>query len=270
MGIDGSPNGSEVARLRELAERYRRLAAKITDPATLSAMRQMANDYDAEADELDFHRRTVAASCDQVPTNETSDDKRLNESTTSGDWLLGMLERPALTGRGVLLFGLVAVAVPTLVRALVQGFVTGSVFTPYLPFVLFSALLLGCRYAAAVALASAAVADFLFMKPYFSLAAGPSDLFGIGVFLVSSALIVGVVRALRSFAEKVRSLQAPELSAGLIFSEERNQAWASWASARPRVHLGSHADVAEIMKDFIAQIELGKQRNAITRSSHSH
>jgi hypothetical protein len=41
-----------------------------------------------------------------------------------------------------LLCGIFAVALPTAIRAAIDGVVTGCEFTPYLPFVLFSAILL--------------------------------------------------------------------------------------------------------------------------------
>jgi len=53
------------------------------------------------------------------------------------------LQAPLVTGRLALLCGIAAVAVPTIVRAAIDGVVTGCEFTPYLPFVLITALALG-------------------------------------------------------------------------------------------------------------------------------
>lgn len=72
------------------------------------------------------------------------------------------LQSAPLSGEVTLLFCIAAVAVPTLIRAAVQGLVTSGVFLTYVPFVLLAALLVAPRHAAVVALASAAVADFFF------------------------------------------------------------------------------------------------------------
>ncbi|HWL75611.1 MAG TPA: hypothetical protein VNQ74_17220, partial [Burkholderiaceae bacterium] len=67
-----------------------------------------------------------------------------------------------MSGWLALLCGIGAVAVPTIVRVAVNGVVTGCEFTPYLPFVLLSAIFLGWKQAIAVALASVAVLGGLF------------------------------------------------------------------------------------------------------------
>ena len=73
-------------------------------------------------------------------------------------WLI----MPLLTGRFALLCAMVAVALPTLVRAAVDGVVTGCEFTPYLPFVLVCAILLRWWQAGAVALVSVGIIGGLF------------------------------------------------------------------------------------------------------------
>src|SRR5579864_3654662 len=71
--------------------------------------------------------------------------------------LTGWLEEPPVTGRYALVGAIAAVAVPTIFRFAVSGSVTGCEFTPYLPFVLLAAILLGWWQAVALAFASVAV-----------------------------------------------------------------------------------------------------------------
>ena len=75
---------------------------------------------------------------------------------------LEAMVRAPLTGWLALLGAIAAVALPTVVRVAVNGVVTGCEFTPYLPFVLISAILLGWKHAIAVALASVVVLGGLF------------------------------------------------------------------------------------------------------------
>ena len=168
------------------------------------------------------------------------------------------LQTAPLSGKAALLFCIAAVALPTLLRAAVHDLVTSGVFLTYVPFVLLAALLLNPRYAAVVALASATVADFFFMQPYFALAAGPNDLFSIGVFLITSALIIVIVRTVRSFVENCLAPDASD-EIRIIFSEKKGEAWAHWYAERPPVKLGPHKEVGEMMEDYIAQVRLGER-----------
>jgi hypothetical protein len=111
--------------------------------------------------------------------------------------LPNLLLRPPLGGGVAFAVALLAVVLPTLVRLAVDGAVSGTAFSPYLPFVLLSALLLPSTATIAVVLSSAVVADFLFMEPYFRLAAAADDLFGIAVFLVTSGIAILAVRSVR-------------------------------------------------------------------------
>lgn len=191
MAADGSSNGGEVARLREMAEQYRKLAANITDPATVSAMRQMANDYDADADELEAHSPKLPK-----PTTVQSPAVGAVGNTGSGCPLERLLRRPPIEGAVVPLV-LAGVVVPTVLRASVWGFVPGNEFLAYVPFVFLAALLLKPWSAASVAGGSALTADFFFMEPHFRLAAATSDLFGMGVFLICCGMTICLVRAFR-------------------------------------------------------------------------
>ena len=48
---------------------------------------------------------------------------------------------------------------------------------------------------------------------------------------------------------------------GIVFSLEKGQAWASWYGQESHVQLGPQGEVAEMMEDFLAQLEVGKRLN---------
>jgi len=95
------------------------------------------------------------------------------------------------------LYTAMAVVAPTLIRAVFDGLVSGTTFVAYYPFVLLSAMFLGWRSAVVVTLASAAVANFLFMEPRYTFFDGPDDTTGAVLFVFSSALIVALAETLR-------------------------------------------------------------------------
>ena len=166
---------------------------------------------------------------------------------------------PPISGYRAILFGLLAVAIPTLIRASVQGPVSGIVFSTYIPFVLLSAIALEWTYASGVAIASALVASLLFIEPRFVFLAGPTDVFGIAVFLVASAMIIKFVSALKGVVVDVPGSVAAQRRSGIVFSSEGGDAWASWQGDSCSIRLGSHDEVAEMMQDFLAHRELGKR-----------
>lgn len=96
------------------------------------------------------------------------------------------------------------VIAPTVLRLAVDGFVTGTAFVAYYPFVLLAALLLGWRVAVVVMLASATVANFLFMEPRHQLFAELSDTLGAIFFLLSSSLIIALADTLRRTVAQVQ------------------------------------------------------------------
>ena len=170
-------------------------------------------------------------------------------------WLL----EPPVTGAKAHLCAIAALAIPTLIRLSVDGVVSGSAFGPYVPFVLLSALLLGWRHAAVVTIVAAVLADFMFLTPN-KLLDGMSDLFGVALFLISSALIIGVIQAVRNSRESVSPPQwANETPRGIIFSLEDGQALASWSGAETPVRLGPEGEVADMMEEFLAQLEVGRR-----------
>jgi hypothetical protein len=168
------------------------------------------------------------------------------------------IRAPRLSGRQALFCGLVAVALPTALRAAVNGAVTGCEFTPYLPFVLVCAILLRSWQAAAVAVASVLVLGGLFGG---SLTHFEAECFqsAAAIFLASSAMIIGTVMIVRRMIGAVLSRGAYDASGGIIFSLEEGQVWASWHGNGPPVPLGSQERVSEMMEDFLAQVELGKR-----------
>jgi hypothetical protein len=171
-----------------------------------------------------------------------------------------------LAGKPALMLAVAAVALPTLYRLSLDGMVVGIVYSPYLPFVLLCAVLLGWRQAGLIALVSVAVADALFVGTRFQLIEGPTDMLGDLGFLVVSVLIIALVHAIRTAFE---DLIGPTATDGVFFSLEGGQAWASWPTAGFHLRLGPQNDVTEMMKDFIAQVELAKRLARNTQSEQT-
>ena len=170
------------------------------------------------------------------------------------------LSATPLTGMPMLLCVVAALAAPTLIRASVEGVVTGVGFTPYLPFVLLAALMLRWQVAAAVAVASAVLADFLFVGTRHELLSTPTDLFGMLVFAAASALTIGLAHAFRRVVADPIWLNGPDHPpTGLVFSLEGGQVYASWYGGRSFVPVGPEAEVAKMMQDFLAQREVGRR-----------
>ena len=169
---------------------------------------------------------------------------------------------PSVTGYQALGLGILVVAIPTLIRAAVDGFVTGCEFSVYQPFVLVAAVLMHWRYAAAVALSSVGVADYLFMT-HASFFSGPCNVYVVGIFLAISTLIIALVQLIRiRFAGIISTDRSEFVSGQVVFSLENNQAWAGWHGRKAMVQLGSKDDVAEMMEDFLAQLELAERLNS--------
>lgn len=173
--------------------------------------------------------------------------------------LAQLLWAPIIKGRLAFFCAIVAVALPTAVRLAANGIVTGCEFTPYLPFVLLSAIMLGARPACAVALASVAITGGLFLGP-------PSELFGMAcflsgaaIFLASSAIMIGIVSFSRHQFLSLQRRHADDSSNGVIFSLEKGEVWASWYGSGPPVRLGTQGKVSEMMEDFLKQVEVGKR-----------
>jgi hypothetical protein len=169
------------------------------------------------------------------------------------------LGAPIVNGRLALLCGVVAVALPTAIRAAVNGSVTGCEFTPYLPFVFLAAIVIGWWQAGLVALASVAILGGLFMGAPGEFLRDACAQSAAGVFLASSAVIIAVVTLIRQVIVDLQQRRADPPGSGIIFSLEKGEVWASWHGSSPPMRLGSQERVESMMEDFLAQGELGKR-----------
>jgi len=141
----------------------------------------------------------------------------------------------------------------------IDGVVTGCEFTPYLPFILFSAILLRWWKAGAVALASVAIHGVMFVGPPSEFLVSQCFLSSAGIFLISSALMIGAVMVIRRVAAAMLRRDFDESAGGIVFSLQNDEVWASWYGAGPPMRLGSQNRVEIMMEDFLAQGELGKR-----------
>jgi len=175
--------------------------------------------------------------------------------------LMKRLMMPSVTGTRAIGLAILCIAIPTLIRAAVDDFVTGCEFSVYLPFVLVAAIFMEWRYAAAVALASAGTADYVF-GGHTSFFSGPCDGYVAGVFFANSTLIIALVNGIRAKFAGMLSTDRSEFASGqVVFSLENNQAWAGWHGRKTMVQLGTKDDVADMMEDFLAQLELAERLN---------
>jgi len=174
------------------------------------------------------------------------------------DYLTNLLLAPSITGARAAFYTIVAAAVPTFVRAGVAGFVSGCELTIYLPFVLFAAIFMGWKHGVVAALASAAFAELVIMGPHHSFFGSACSIYSLSIFFGGSAVLIGLVHGLRRLVALL--VERPGSSeGGIIFSLENGQAWASWYGRSSPVQLGPQGEVAEMMEDFLAQLELGKR-----------
>jgi len=171
------------------------------------------------------------------------------------------LRHPSLAGREALLCAIVLLAAATAIRGAINGFVTGCEFTPYLPFVLLSAVFLRWWQAALVALASVAILGLLFIGPPEKLIASSCFESSAGIFLVASAATIGAVTLVRRLFVSIHRQGDDESAGGIVFSLEDGEVWASWYGKGHPVLLGSEPRVSSMMEDFLAQVECGKRLN---------
>jgi hypothetical protein len=151
-----------------------------------------------------------------------------------------------------------AIGIPTLIRGELNGIVSGCESVAFVPFVLLSAIFLGWRWAALVAVASALIFDAFFMGTPGRILEGSCNVFGVGSFLIGSTMIIGFVEAIR---REVDRLPTDKPTGGIVFSLQDGEAWASWYGQSAPVRLGRQEEVAEMMEDFLAQLEVGKRLN---------
>ena len=175
--------------------------------------------------------------------------------------MMRWFQGPPLTGRLALLCGIVALSFATLIRAAIDGVVTGCEFTPYLPFVLLSAVLLRWWKAGLVALASVAILGLLFIGPPYALLGSTCFMSSAATFLGASAAMIGFVMIVRRWFHSIRLAGADESAGGVVFSLEDSRVWASWYGQGQPVLMGSQERVSTMMEDFLAQVEVGKRLN---------
>jgi len=159
-------------------------------------------------------------------------------------------------GKSAIVVGVLAVALPTILRASLDGSVFGTGLLLYFPFVTLAAMLFEWKAATIIMLVSALMADWLFSLPHHRLFEEPSDLFEVVMFLGASTLIIALVHAIRT---TFRELVGPASKGGVFFSLEGDQVWASWPEAGFHLRLGSQHEVGSMMKDFLAQCALAER-----------
>lgn len=172
---------------------------------------------------------------------------------------------PSLSGRAALLVCILSLAIPTLIRASIGGLETSVSFTAYTPFVVLAAIFLAWQYAAVIAVGAAALADLLFVGPPLEILERRSDVFGVLTFLAACGVTIFIAQLSRRAVDSHTRLKASQHS-GVIFSLEDGQAWATWYGHETPVCLGPKEEVVEMMRDFIAQVELGEHFDK--RSQH--
>jgi hypothetical protein len=168
---------------------------------------------------------------------------------------------PPATGWRALIYGLVLIATPTVLRIVVNELIQGRLaFFVYIPFVILAGAFLAWKHAAVVALACGIIALLFFVEPYYRIGINAYEVIGFAIFAVSSVLIIALVEAVRTIVENSLRPARPEgLSTPVVFSLEGGQAWVSWYGSHSWVRLGPEEEVAEMMEDFLAQRELAKR-----------
>jgi hypothetical protein len=173
-----------------------------------------------------------------------------------------LLGTPVAKGWAAILCVVAAVAVPTVIRAAVNGAVTGCEFTPYLPFVLVSAIMLRWWQAAFVAVASVCIMGGLFQGSLLN----PVACFipAAGMFIASSAAMIGATVLGRRLVASFLNHDLDEAKGGAVFSVENGEVWVSWYGQGSPLRLGTQAKVSEMMRDYLAQEKIAKR---LTRES---
>jgi hypothetical protein len=169
-----------------------------------------------------------------------------------------LLSAPPLTGKKMLIVSIVAVAVPTAFRAVVDG--GQGDLCLYLPFVTLAAMVLDWRTATAVAVVSGFLANSLFVVARHQLLGMGCGVAGLIYFGIASILIIGFAQAFRKTVADPLWLKPPSMTPmGVVFSRKHGQACVSWHGGRSFVPLGQADEVEEMMRDFLAQQEVGRR-----------
>lgn len=180
----------------------------------------------------------------------------------SDEWL----SKAPLEGGRAFAFSLLAVAIPTLIRLTIFTRTNDFQCITFCPFVLATAIIAGSRLASGVAIGSAAICNAL-MGVHYAFHWDEPNLVGMAIFLAYCFLVISLVHLVRKQSERSGGQEtAAEPWGGVVFSLEAGVAWASWQGSDAPVQLGAKEEVALMMKDFLAQLELGKRlENRCTR-----
>ena len=166
-----------------------------------------------------------------------------------------------LSAKPALAFAIFAIGVPTIIRIGMDGMVEGCEFTPFLPFVLLSAIFLRWWQAAGVALASVLAVQIVCKCPMAKSFVSECFLTSAGIFLASSAAMILAAMAVRRVITALQGRGEDESAGGVIFSLEQGVVWASWYGQGAPIRLGSSRRVSEMMKDFLAQEDFARRLN---------
>jgi hypothetical protein len=158
----------------------------------------------------------------------------------------------------MLIASVAAVALPTVFRAVTER--GGSDLCPYIPFMIIAAIMLDWHAAAAVALGSSFLAAYVFDGARLPVMAMPCASAGIIYFAIGSVLTIAFAQAFRKAIADPLWLHVPNASRrGLVFSQREGQACVSWYGGRSFVPLGPADEVEEMMRDFLAQQDVGRR-----------
>jgi hypothetical protein len=134
--------------------------------------------------------------------------------------------------------------------------VTGCEFTPYVPFVFLSAVVLRWWQASLVALASVAILGGLFegslLHPL------PCFIPAAATFLVTSAIMIIIATTVSRVIAAIYN-RTDQPAGGIVFSLDKGHVWASWYGLSVPVRLGTRNEVSSMMEDFLAQEALSKR-----------
>jgi len=123
------------------------------------------------------------------------------------------IRRAILADRPVshsLMWAALAVAIPTSARWLIDQGEAGAPFITYFPFILLSSLLLGWRYAAAVAILSGFIANRLLRHEPVLWYVGWRDAAMVALFLVTCAMLIAMGEQLRRLVRELADARARE------------------------------------------------------------
>ena len=137
---------------------------------------------------------------------------------------------------------------------------TGDGFCAYLPFVTFAAMALDWRAATVLATVSGLLADYLFEGVRFELFESAADIARVVYFAVAAGLIILLAQAFRkSLAHSLWLDVRGRAPKSLVFSRRDGEACVSWYGGKSFVPLGPADEVEMMMRDYLAQQEVGRR-----------